>query len=111
VPNTHDLVISDATQGTVVLLSGVGETDAVVHILAEGIQPDFVAATRRDELVILADSKSGIIWAVEPKTATVYQLSSGMRVNSLALLRDGHTTLLSVSPSLSLLQIPAAPAF
>ncbi len=113
VPNTHDLVVSDATQNIVVLFSSLGETalPPVIHILAQGIQPDFVAVPKSGEAVILADSNSGTLWSVEPASMTLHQLSSGTRVDSLTLLRDGHTALLSVSPNLSLFHLPSASDF
>ncbi|HZS55602.1 MAG TPA: hypothetical protein VFA65_14470 [Bryobacteraceae bacterium] len=110
-PNTHDLVISDPTQNVVALLSNVDEPGPAVHIIAQGIGPNFVAAAKGGDIVILADSKSGTIWSVEPKTMVLRQLSSGMRIDSLALLRDGHTALLSVSPTLSLFQVPSAAGY
>jgi hypothetical protein len=105
-PKAHDLVISDSVQNMVVLLSDVGEAAPVVHILAQDIPADLVAVTKSGEAVILADSRSGTIWAIEPKTMMPHQLVSGRRIDWLSLLRDGHTTLLSISPTLSLFQCP-----
>jgi hypothetical protein len=108
--NTHDLVISDPTQNVVALLSGVDDPAPAVHILAEGIGPNLVAVAKGGDAVLLANSKSGTLWSVEPKTMTLRQLASGMRVDSLSLLRDGHTALLSAAPTLSLFQFPSASA-
>lgn len=111
VTRAHDLVLSDAAQSMVVVLSGVGETEPGVHILAEGIQADCVAVTKNGEAVILADSKNGTVWAAEPRTMTLREVSSATHVDSLSLLRDGRTALLSVSPALSIFQFPPASSF
>ncbi len=104
VPNTHDLVISDITQGLVVLVQNLSDTPDAYRILAQGIQADFLSVARHGEL-LLAGSTGGQLWTIESRTGAVTSIASRATVNSLSALRESDTFLLSSSPALSLLKL------
>ena len=104
VATTHDAVISDAQQKQLVLIEAV-EAQALPHVLGTNLQPDHLATCGDGELLIASDAAHQQLWEIDTKAFSVTPVALSQPPDTLALLRDGHTFLISDSP-LVLLKTP-----
>ncbi|MBV8896744.1 MAG: hypothetical protein JO051_09545 [Acidobacteriaceae bacterium] len=104
VATTHDVVISDAQQKQLVLIETV-EAQALPHVLGTNLQPDHLATCGDGELLIALDAAHQQLWEIDTKAFNVTPVALSQSADALAILRDGHTFLISDSP-LALLKTP-----
>ncbi len=109
ISKTHDLVISDTAQKTIVLFSNLSEASLAFRVLSQGVAADRLAVTKDGVQLVAANMKAGQIWTLDVKTAALIPQNEFAKLDTLASLRDGFTFLLSSSPSLSLLKLAASP--
>jgi hypothetical protein len=106
VARTHNLVVSDAAQQTLTLVTNVGERTQAARILAHHAAADRLAVTREGTVLLAASLSQGKVWMVDLKAMTMEPVASSSAIDTLLPLRDGHTFLLS-SPGLGLWTAPA----
>jgi hypothetical protein len=104
-PKTHDLVVSDSEQKTIVLLPNLGAGSTAVRVLSQGAPADSLAVTKTGDQLVAANLETRQIWTIDVKTATLTPQDAFAKVDTLSALRDGFTFLLSTSPSVSLLKL------
>lgn len=96
-PGSHDLVLSDRSQNVIVLLPRAeGASIAERVLLLEGGDADLIAADKQSTRVLAAINGTSKLWQIQLGSGTAQQLSSRSAVNTLTLLRDGETFLISV---------------
>ena len=107
VSNTHNLLLSDASQQTLTLLSNLSQKEQSARVLAQGVSADRLALTKEGGVLLAASSSQGKLWTVDLKTMTPEPVATALPavIDTLLPLRDGHTFLLS-SPGVSLLSVP-----
>jgi DNA-binding beta-propeller fold protein YncE len=106
IPKTHDLVISDVAQKSLVLLPNVEESSSAVRVIAPNVQLDRLAVTKDGEQLV-GVGPSGQLWTLELKSGTLTareEIASG----ALLELRDGFSFVLATSPAVSLLKLGSA---
>ncbi len=96
VARTHSLVVSDAAQQTLTLVSSVAQPTQSAQILGHNIAADCLAVTREGDVLVAASREQGKVWMVDLKTMTP-GLPSSYSLEMLWPLRDGHTFLLSAA--------------
>lgn len=110
VPKTHDLVISESEQNAIVLLERVDGplVTPTPAIIATRLQSDHLQITRDGETAVGFNSREGLLWTLDLKTGNVKPIDSSRPVEALDTLRDGHTFLLSSSPTapISIVKVP-----
>lgn len=104
IASTHDAVISDAQQKQLLLIEAV-EAQALPHVLGTNLQPDHLATCGDGELLIALDAAHQQLWEIDTQASKVTPVALTQQPDTLAVLRDGHTFLLSDSP-LALLKTP-----
>ena len=104
VPRTHNVVVSDAAQETLTLVSNLAEHSQATRTLAHNVSADRLAFNKEGSILLAASSTQSKVWTVDLKTMTPGPVSFSS-IDTLLTLRDGHTFLLS-TPNLALLNIP-----
>lgn len=104
-PNSHDLVVSDAVQKQVVALRNAASGDTSRDVLLRGVQADNLAVSKDGRCLIAAESSSGGLWTIDLKTGAETPVGAGTGARALSPLRDGRTFLISSFPVLSLLRV------
>jgi len=104
VARTHSLVVSDAGQQTLTLVTNMAESTQTARILAHNISADRLAMTREGDVLVAASTEQGKVWMVDLKTMTAGPAASSL-IDTLLPLRDGHTFMLSAA-GLALLTVP-----
>jgi hypothetical protein len=105
VSHTHNLVVSDAGQQTLRLVSNIGEETQGAVMVAQSVSADRLAFTKEGDVLLAASLPQGRLWTVDLKTMTPGAVAVPA-IEMLLPLRDGHTFLLSPS-GLSLVNVPA----
>ena len=95
IPNTHDLVISDAGQKVVVALRNIDGGLGSAQVCAPGVQANLLSPTKSGDEVVAVYTGNGTLWTIELKTGAVTPGMRNAKVDSLLSLRDGRTFLLS----------------
>ncbi|MBV8906800.1 MAG: hypothetical protein JOZ22_24435, partial [Acidobacteriia bacterium] len=104
VSNSHDLLIADPSQGSIALVSKLGEMPEI-HILAtQGVQANLLVVTKDGRQCLAADSLTGKLLSLDLRTGTLTSLAPA-NIEHFLSLRDGRTFLLSAYPALSLLRL------
>lgn len=104
VATTHDAVISDAQQRQLILLEAV-DAQATPHVLGTNLQPDHLATCGDGDVLVALDAAHQQLWEIDTKAFSVTPVAATQKPDTLAVLRDGHTFLVSDSP-LALLKTP-----
>jgi hypothetical protein len=106
IPNTHNLVICDAQQNELVLLSNL-DLGGAPAVLGSGLQADHLAGTSDGQTLIALNAAQQKLWEIDLKSLTVTPIALQEQTTMLVTLRDGQTFLLSPAP-LSLLKVQDA---
>ena len=99
-PATHDLAISDRTRKTVAVVQHIDRAPIAERVLAHGVVDANLLASNRSGTELLA-VKAGTSesWALDLTNGSVTPTIANAKINSLTLLRDGQTFLISVKAS------------
>jgi hypothetical protein len=95
-PGSHDLVLSDRLQNAIVLLPRAESGSIAARVLLpEGGDADLIAADKQGVRVLAAMNGRSALWQIDLGSGTTQQLLSRTVINTLTLLRDGETFLIS----------------
>lgn len=95
-PGSHDLILSDRSQNAIVLLPRVEGASITARVLLfDGGNADLIAANKQGTRVLAARNGTSTLWQIDLGSGTAQQLTSRTSVNTLTLLRDGETFLVS----------------
>jgi len=105
VPKTHDMVISDSAGNAVFLIEQADSKNARV-LLAAACRPDQLAVTGSGEMLVALDSSRSALWTINLKSRTATTVPLSQELDSLTLLRNRTTFLVSSrKANLALLKI------
>jgi len=105
VPHTHNLVVSDTAQQTLLLIGNVALPTQTTRIVAYNVAADRLAFTKEGGVLLAASSSQNKVWTLDLSTMTLGPVSSASSIDTLLPLRDGHTFLLSAT-GVALLKVP-----
>ncbi len=109
-PNSHSLVLSDRREKAIVLLSVAEHAPLATHVLASGaISANLLASNKQGTELLAAAEGSSASWSIDLVHGTVAVLPDKGKVDSLTLLRDGQTFLVSRKQSPVLIKLSGEP--
>lgn len=98
VSNSHSLLFSDTRQKQLVLIENVDAQSAPPAVIGSGLQPDHLGICSHGDAIVALDATNQKLWQIDAKTLAVTSLALVQQADTLVVLRDGHTFLLSTSP-------------
>jgi hypothetical protein len=95
-PASHDLIVSDRTQKAIALLAEPERGTIPMRLLAQGVvDADLLATDKQGTHVLAIASGSSTSWSIDVASRVVTALPVKGSIDSLAVLRDGQTALVS----------------
>ena len=95
-PHSHDLVLSDRVQKAIVLLPDAGRAPVAERLLAIGtVDADLLLPNKETSRLLAVQTGAALSWSIDLTNGAVTPLTVKNQIDSLTLLRDGQTFLLS----------------
>lgn len=99
-PNSHDLVLSDRAQKAIVVLPQAERAPIPARVLASGgIDANLLAANKQGSELLAVAAGTSASWSIDLLSGAITPLPVRNVIDSLTLLRDGQTFLVSTKES------------
>jgi hypothetical protein len=109
-PASHDLVISDRAQKTVAVLPRAERPLAARVLTSAGIDADLLAPNKQGSQLLAVATGTSACWSIDLLTGAIAPLPVAHGIDSLTLLRDGQTFLVSTKESPVVVKLSGAAA-
>ena len=105
-PGSHDLVLCDRMQKSIVVLPQASHAPLVARVLGAGqVDANLLSSNRRGNELLAVSAGSPASWSINLLDGSVTPLATKHIIDSLTLLRDGFTFLVSIQDSPVLLKL------
>jgi hypothetical protein len=100
-PHSYDLILSDRTQKTIVVLPEAGRPPITARVLASGVgmEADLLQPNKQGTKLLAVLIGTSTLWSIDLAAGAIAPLRERGNIDSLTLLRDGQTFLISTKTS------------